>query len=100
MDILKQVLVWTGIGAAASPIWGTLLWLFWEGSVRPRLIPDGQIDFLASVMLARHGRRAEQMAFIEEDRAWRCSHSFERGKWRRVRKRIEEMRNSSESMIP
>jgi hypothetical protein len=46
-------------------------------------------------MLARHRRRAEEMAFIEEDRAWRYSQSFERGKWLRVRKRIKERRRGT-----
>jgi hypothetical protein len=43
-------------------------------------------------MLSRYGDRAGEMAFIEEDRAWRYSDSFQQGKWRRVRKRIERMR--------
>jgi len=42
-------------------------------------------------MVARHGGRAAEMAFIEEDRAWRYSRPFEQGKWRRVRKRIERL---------
>jgi hypothetical protein len=42
-------------------------------------------------MLVQHANRAEQMAFFQEDRAWRYSDSFEQGKWRRVRKEIERM---------
>jgi hypothetical protein len=92
METLKQALIWMAIGAAASPIWGAFLWVLWEGSIRPRLISGAEIDSLAAAMLARHGCRAEEMVFIEEDRAWRYSHAFERGKCRRVRKRIEERR--------
>lgn len=92
MDTLKQVLTWAGIGAATASIWGAFLWELWEGSVRPRLVPASEIDALAAAMLARHGDRTEEMAFIEEDRAWRYSDSYEQGKWRRVRKRIEGMR--------
>jgi len=92
MDTLKQVLSWVGIGAATSPIWGAFLWELWEGGIRPRLVSASEIDALATAMLARHGDRAEEMAFIEEDRAWRYSDSFEQGKWWRVRKRIERMR--------
>jgi hypothetical protein len=95
MKTLKQALIWMAIGAAASPIWGAFLWVLWEGSIRPRLIPVAEIDSLAAAMLARHGRRAEEMAFIEEDRAWRYSQSFERGKWLRVRKRIKERRRGT-----
>jgi hypothetical protein len=43
-------------------------------------------------MLVQHADRAEQMAFIKEDRAWRYSDSFEQGKWRRVRKTIGRLR--------
>jgi len=27
MDTVKQALLWIGIGAATSPIWGALLWV-------------------------------------------------------------------------
>ena len=91
MDTLKHALIWMAIVAAASPIWGLLLWLLWAGGIRPRLISRTEIDSLAAAMLARHGDRAEEIAFIEEDRAWRYSRSFEQGKWRRVRKRIKQM---------
>ena len=45
MDGVKQALMWIGIGAVTSPIWGALLWVLWEGSIRPRLIPSTEIDF-------------------------------------------------------
>lgn len=92
MDTLKQALMWAAIGAATAPIWGAFLWEIWEGSIRPRLVSCAEIDALAAAMIARYGDRAEEMAFIEEDRAWRYSDSFEQGKWRRVRKCIEGMR--------
>jgi hypothetical protein len=91
MHGVKHALIWIGIGAVTSPIWGALLWLLWEGRIRPRLIPDSEIDSLAAAMVGRHGERAAEMAFIEEDRAWRYSRPFEQGKWRRVRKRIERL---------
>jgi hypothetical protein len=46
-------------------------------------------------MLVQHADRAEQMAFTQEDRAWRYSDSFEQGKWRRVRKTIERLRRDA-----
>jgi len=91
MDTVKQALMLIVIGAATSPIWGALLWVLWEGRIRPRLIPGTDIDSLVAAMVARHGGRAAEMAFIEEDRAWRYSRPFEQGKWRRVRKRIERL---------
>jgi hypothetical protein len=77
------------------PIWGSLLWELWEGDVRPLLVPRAKIDALSVAMLVQHADRAEQMAFIEEDRAWRYSDSFEQGKWRRVRKTIERLRRDA-----
>jgi hypothetical protein len=59
------------------------------------LITGAEIDSVAAAMRARYGCRAEEMAFIEEDRAWRYSQSFEQGKWRRVRKRIIAMRRTN-----
>jgi hypothetical protein len=59
------------IGAATSPIWGTVLWVLWQGLIRPRLIPRAEIDALAAAMLARHGLKAEEAAFAEEELAWR-----------------------------
>jgi hypothetical protein len=89
MDVLKNVLGWAAIAAAAAPIWGALLWELVEGAVRPRLIPQAEINALSAVLLAKYGNGAEEAAFIVEDRAWRYSDSFEQGKWRRVRKELQ-----------
>ena len=89
---LASVVKWLLVGAALSPIWGAFLWELWEGGIRPRLVARAEIDAMSASMLSRYGDRAEEMAFIEEDRAWRYSDSFEQGKWRQVRKRIEAMR--------
>jgi hypothetical protein len=88
MDAVKQAAGWIVLAAALAPIWGTLLWEIWDGVIRPRRIARDRIDALAAAMLAQHGDRAEEMALIQEDRAWRYSNSFEQGMWRRVRKRI------------
>ena len=95
MDTVKQALIWIVIAAAASPIWGALLWMFWQGSIRPRLIPRAEIDALAAELLARHGPRAEEVASAEEEQAWRNSRPFEQGKWLRVRKRVERRRSGT-----
>lgn len=99
MGALKDVLFWVAIGAATAPIWGAFLWEIWEGGIRPRLIPSIEIDALSAALIAQHGSRAEEMAFIEEDRAWRYAESFEQGKWRRVRKQIERMRRDVHSSV-
>lgn len=38
--------------------------------------------------MEKYGPLAEEMAFIEEDRAWRYSEAFEQGKWHRVRREL------------
>jgi len=94
MDALRQALAWTGVGLATAPIWGALVWELWQAGIRPRLIPNAEIDALAAATLARYGDKAGEMALIEEDRAWRRSDGFEQGKWRRVRTRMRRRRNS------
>ena len=94
MEIFKPALKWIVIGVVTSPFWGVLVWLLWQAAVRPRLIPRAEIDLLAAQMQARYGRRAEEVAFAEEERAWRESQPFERGKWRRVRRRIADLAGS------
>jgi len=53
------------------------------------------VNSLAATMLARHGGRAEEVAFSEEHLAWRNSEPFEQAKWRRVRKRIWRLETSA-----
>ncbi|MEA2897569.1 MAG: hypothetical protein QOJ84_3184 [Bradyrhizobium sp.] len=84
MSILKQPIIWIVLAACLAPIWGTLLWELWDGAVRPRLIRRDIIDRAAAAILAEHGERAEQMAWIQEDRAWRYSDPFKQGGWRRL----------------
>jgi hypothetical protein len=96
METLKHAIVWIVLAACSAPIWGTLLWEIWDGTVRPRLIRRDIIDRAAAAMLAEHGDRAEEMALIKEHRAWYESDSFKQGGWRRVRKRIEAMHRERE----
>jgi hypothetical protein len=72
------------MGLGSVPAWGSLLWIFWRGHVRPRLIPAHQIETDAVQMITHYGDDAFERAITEEDRAWRYSDSFEQGRWRRV----------------
>lgn len=79
---------WVTLGILSMttfPIWGALALEVWLGLIKPRLIDKVEIEALATVLVERYGSRAAEMAFIEEDRAWRYSDSFEQGKWKRVR---------------
>jgi hypothetical protein len=95
MDAVKQAAGWIAFAAALAPIWGTLLWELWDRVIRPRRIARDRIDALAAAMLAQHGDRAEEIALIKEDRAWRYSESFKQGTWRQVRKRIAAIRREN-----
>lgn len=94
-----SVLKWLLVGVALSPIWGAFLWELWEGDIRPRLVARAEIDAMSASMLSQYGDRAEEMAFIEEDRAWRYSDSFAQGKWRRVRKQIQRVRGDAHPSV-
>lgn len=82
---------WLVIAAASAPLWGTMLWVYWEVDVRPRLIPKAEIEAEARAMLERWGERAAEMAFMEEHAAWFRSHISEQGRWHRIRVAIERM---------
>lgn len=89
----RDVLWWVIVGVCTAPIWGSFVWVIWEGSIRPRLIPASEIEAEARRLLARWGDRAAEMAFIEEDRAWRYSETFEQGRWHRVRLMIDRLQS-------
>lgn len=86
MSINAEYLPLIGIAAFAG---GAFLSVEWQGRIRPLLIPRPEIERLADELIHKHGARAEEIAFIEEDRAWRYSQNLEQGKWRRVRKELE-----------
>jgi hypothetical protein len=100
VDTLKQAIVWIALAACSAPIWGTLLWELWDGTVRPRLIRRDIIDRAAAAILAQHGERAEQMALIAEHRAWCGTNAFNQGGWRRIRKRIAVTRRERTTASP
>ncbi|CAN7237962.1 hypothetical protein LJR255_000921 [Pararhizobium sp. LjRoot255] len=65
------------------------LWVEWQGRIQPLFIPHAEIARLADELVTADADRAEELAAIEEDRAWRYSENFEQGKWRRVRRELE-----------
>mgnify|MGYP006921600374 CR=1 FL=1 len=64
------------------------LWHVWDFRIRPLIIPKTEIKAIADELIAKHGPRAEEIAYIEEDRAWRYCDTFQQGKWRRVRREL------------
>jgi hypothetical protein len=85
VERLVRLIEWIGYVIAAIPPIGALAWIGWDGYLRPLLIPAAEIERLATELRVAHGVEAEEMAFREEDSAWRRSQAFEQGKWRRVR---------------
>jgi hypothetical protein len=84
---------WVMVLVCTVPIFGSLVWVIWEGSIRLRLIPAAEIEAEARRLIDRWGDRAAEMAFIEEDRAWRYSETFEQGRWHRVRLMIDRLQS-------
>lgn len=72
------------------------LWEFWRFRLKPLFIPKADIDRMVDALIAEHGERAEEIAFIEEDRAWRYSDTLKQGIWRRVRRELWRRYNAGE----
>lgn len=87
-DFALVILKWTMIVVALSPIIIGIGWSIVEGSILPRLIPRTEIANLADDIMRRHPEAPEYVAYITEHAAWFRSHTFEQGKWHRVRKEI------------
>lgn len=77
-----------GVLALGLLIGGIAVWHAWDFRLRPLLIPKSKINAVVDELIAKHGPRAEEMAYVEEDRAWRYSDTYEQGKWRRVRREL------------
>ncbi len=64
------------------------LWQLWRFRLKPLFIPKADIDRMVDALIAEHGERAEDVAMMEEDRAWRYSDTLKQGIWRRVRREL------------
>jgi hypothetical protein len=71
-------------------------WEMWQFRIRPMLIQKAKIDAMADALIARYGPDAEQMAYGEEDRAWRYSDTFKQGVLRRVRRELHRRHRAGE----
>lgn len=87
-DSVFVVMKWTMIAVALSPIIIGIGWSIVEGSILPRMIPRAEIASLADDIMRRHPDAPEYAAYVEEHAVWFRSHTFEQGKWHRVRKEI------------
>lgn len=69
-------------------IGGIATWHALDFRLRPLFIPKSEINAVVDELIAKYGPHAEEMAYVEEDRAWRYSDLYEQGKWRRVRREL------------
>lgn len=58
--------------------------------VAPYFIPRGAIDLIIEDLIADHGDKALDAAIAREDWAQQDTDTFERGKWRRVRRELQK----------
>jgi hypothetical protein len=83
-------LSWIASFVIIVPLVVAVVWEVWESCIRVSRLPAREIVSLARELRQKHGIRAAEIAFINEDRAWRYSDSFERGKWRRVKRHLQK----------
>jgi hypothetical protein len=58
--------------------------------VAPYFIPRGAIDLIIADLIVDHGDKALDAAIAREEWAQQDTDTFERGKWRRVRRELEK----------
>ena len=86
--ILDFLRTYPAVPVFAVLIGGVAIWQAWDFRLRPLFIPKAEINAMVDELIAKYGRRAEEMAYTEEDRAWRYSNTYEQGKWHRVRREL------------
>jgi hypothetical protein len=79
---------WIGFALFGVIALATFIWHSVELYVRPYLVPKERIRMLVLEMNRRNPTDPAEAAFIEEDRAWRRSETYEQGVWRRVRRQV------------
>lgn len=87
-DWIRYIAGWLAVVIALAPMVLGIGWAIYEGSVLPRLVPRAEIQAMADEVMRKHPEDPEEWAFMEEESAWYRSHTFEQGKWHRVRKVI------------
>lgn len=75
---------------------GVGLWQLWRFRLKPLFIPKADIDRMTDALIAAHGERAEEVAMMEEDSAWRRSNTLKQGIWRRVRLELQRRYEAGE----
>lgn len=89
MPDLTIIVGWALGVAGVSPIIIAIAWEVWEGTIRPRFIPENEIEKLADEMAALYPDDPGRAALQQEGHYCHRCDSFEQAKWRRVRQEIQ-----------
>lgn len=73
---------------------GLVLWVVWIDAIKPRMIPEAEIDRIAGDIIASYAD-PEGEAFTRHQYAWDRSDGAEQTYWHRVRKAVRRLLNVS-----
>ncbi len=76
------------LAALALMVVATGLREVWDFRIRPLFVSQAEIRRMADELGSKHGADAEEIAAIEEDRAWCYANSYQQGVWRRVAREL------------
>ncbi|MHA7969619.1 hypothetical protein [Rhizobium sp. CAU 1783] len=91
-DIFLRGVAWLLLiffGGQAVIFIGLMLWMTWTDTIKPRLIPAGDINRMADDIIANNPDPEEE-AFARHERAWYRSDGAEQTYWLRVRKAVRK----------
>ncbi|WP_187431998.1 hypothetical protein ROLI_030210 [Roseobacter fucihabitans] len=76
------------VAVVLAPAVIAFVWVMWENSVLPAMIPKSEIVAEADELIEKYGSRAEEVAANREYEAWYRSELTDQGRWKRVRREI------------
>lgn len=88
--MVQSVLGYLLLAVALSPAIVGLGWAVWQGHVRPALISKREIERMADEVLAEGHDEPLDVVEGYEYHVWRQSDGFEQGRWRRVRRAVQQ----------
>lgn len=92
IELLFEALRWLLVaffGGQVAMFIGLVIWMIWIDAIKPRLIPNTEIDRVADEIIENFSDPHEE-AFARHERAWYRSDGAEQTYWRRVRKAVRK----------
>ena len=90
IDWFWIILKWSAATLALLPMIIGIGCGIYEGSIRPRLIPQDKIEAMTDDVMRDHAEDPVGWAFMEEYAAWLRGHTFKQGQRRRIRRSIQK----------